>query len=74
MTTSYHYLNLAVDLRLPSRINELISDSAVTRDLKAILGPAYDVVLESDHIHLEYDAKRANPALYAELISETKTA
>lgn len=33
-----------------------VATAWVTR-LRAALGPEYDVVLESDHVHLEYDPK-----------------
>lgn len=47
-----HHKGLALDLRtwnLKGREGE------VTAELKAALGPDYDVVLERDHIHCEYD-------------------
>jgi len=31
--------------------------SHIVADLKHVLGPQFDVVLESDHIHIEYDPK-----------------
>lgn len=48
---SLHYANLAVDIRRQDRGN------AVRDELKDKLGMDYDVVLESDHIHVEYDPK-----------------
>lgn len=50
--SSFHYVNRAVDLRLPhtSVRNKVVSE------LKAAL-PGFDVVLESNHIHVEYDPK-----------------
>lgn len=50
--SSFHYVNRAVDLRLPSQAlrNQVVSD------LKAAL-PGFDVVLESNHIHVEHDPK-----------------
>lgn len=62
-STSLHYKGLAVDIRLPSyytladqaaveNLDELVS-SAIAR----ALGKEYDVVLEKDHIHIEYDPK-----------------
>lgn len=59
MTNSYHYKALAVDLRLASRLDSALSDEEVKNDLSDVLGPAYDVVLEGDHFHVEYDEKRA---------------
>lgn len=51
---SLHYEGLALDLR--SR-NLNGREMFVVADLKLALGPDYDVVLEADHIHVEYDAK-----------------
>lgn len=48
---SLHYANLAIDIRKkegkPYSYNEI----------KRWLGPDYDIVLHSDHIHIEYDPK-----------------
>lgn len=52
---SLHYKGMALDLRtrhlIPAMLDKIIPD------LKATLGDQYDVVLESDHVHLEYDPK-----------------
>ena len=48
---SLHYANLAVDIRRNAFGNE------VRGDLRNQLGSDYDVVLEADHIHIEYDPK-----------------
>lgn len=48
---SLHYANLAVDIR---------RDQATIysfKEIKRCLGLDYDVVLEHDHIHIEYDPK-----------------
>lgn len=56
--TSLHYAGMAADLRTryfsPAQVN-----NAAAR-LREALGtnPSYDVVVESDHIHLEYQPKR----------------
>lgn len=56
MVTSLHYKGLAFDLRLPSRSGAAgEADGAVTRTIRKRLGAQYDVVLESDHIHVEFD-------------------
>ena len=47
---SLHYANLAVDLRLPVKNLDL-----VLYKLSLRLGPDYDVVAESNHIHIEHD-------------------
>lgn len=50
---SLHYVNRAVDLRLPpAAVRE-----RVVLELRKQLGPAFDVVLESNHIHVEHDPK-----------------
>ena len=49
-----HHKGLAVDWRtwnLNGRVME------VAAEIRAELGPDYDVVVESDHIHCEYDPK-----------------
>jgi len=48
---SLHYADLAVDLR---RHNQ---GALVRAELRDKLGMDYDVVLEDDHIHVEYDPK-----------------
>lgn len=55
MAGSLHYVGLAVDLRT----NNLTSGKAqeILTALKTAVGVDYDVVLERDHIHLEYDPK-----------------
>lgn len=53
---SLHYRGLAVDLRsrdfLPGDV-----DKAIAR-IKQCLGTDYDVVLEKDHIHIEFQQKQ----------------
>lgn len=51
---SLHHTGRAVDLRLPALKQELLVAA-----LRSRLGTDYDVVLEKDHIHLEYDPKKA---------------
>jgi hypothetical protein len=48
---SLHYANLAVD------IQRTANGITVTSDLIGKLGDDYDIVLEPDHIHIEYDPK-----------------
>jgi len=54
MVGSKHYEGNAVDFRLPPNYRK------VARDLQEALGNDYDVVLESDHIHVEYDPQKTN--------------
>ena len=49
MTGSLHYKGLAADLRFPLR-----------DEIKATLGPNWDVVWEKDHIHVEFDPKQSH--------------
>jgi hedgehog signaling domain-containing protein len=53
MTTSLHYAGLAVDVRTRDVAPDKIE--ALRRALADALGDAYDVVVEKDHIHIEYD-------------------
>lgn len=49
---SLHYANLAIDIRVPEE------DRGHYRNRIAhALGRDYDVVSETDHIHIEYDPK-----------------
>lgn len=47
MPGSLHYQGLAADIRFPLR-----------DEIKAALGPDWDVVWEKDHVHVEYDPKQ----------------
>lgn len=50
--SSLHYCNDAYDVRLPgSRIDRIIER------IRKELGADFDVVLEKDHFHIEYDPK-----------------
>lgn len=56
MVGSYHYKNLAWDLRIWG----LPDPQQVAAELSALLNIkdcCYDVILEGDHIHVEYDPK-----------------
>lgn len=46
---SLHYANMAVDIRKHKH------PEAVVTALKKALGIKYDILLESTHIHIEYD-------------------
>ena len=48
---SLHYANLAIDIRRKD-----LTAKAYNK-IKHWLGEDYDVVLEADHIHIEYDPK-----------------
>lgn len=49
---SLHYTGNAADLRLPRG-----SKVTAARELRKALGADYDVVLERDHIHVEFQPK-----------------
>ena len=52
---SLHYVGLAIDLRtrnIPPNLRE-----PVAQQIRVALGEEYDVVLESDHIHIEFQPK-----------------
>jgi len=50
---SLHYSNDAYDVRLPTD-----DRNEIYLAIKETLGNSYDVVLEGDHIHVEYDPKK----------------
>lgn len=52
---SLHYKGLAVDLR--TRDLKGITANQLAVRLRKALGNEYDVVVEKDHIHVEYDPK-----------------
>jgi hypothetical protein len=54
MVGSLHYKGMALDIRTRNIVGNEVE---VLAELKTALGPAFDVVLEGDHIHLEYDPK-----------------
>lgn len=51
---SLHHTGDAVDLRMPMPVTR----EQIVSQLKKALGADYDVILEVDHIHIEYDPKR----------------
>ncbi len=56
MKGSLHYKGLALDLRLPGFSGEAATNLLVS-NLRANLGPQFDVVLEGTHVHIEWDPK-----------------
>jgi len=50
---SKHYQKCALDFRYPHGWK-----SSMLKDLRKELGNDFDIVLEKDHIHIEYDPKR----------------
>ena len=61
MDTSLHYKNLALDFRTGHNWDAPLMSEDEARELceelKARLGMGFDVVLEKDHAHVEYDPK-----------------
>ena len=53
---SLHYKGKAVDIRIWALKKDEDKTQAI-RELKLALGSDYDIVLEPDHIHIEYDPK-----------------
>lgn len=53
---SKHYLGFAFDTRI--RDIKQIDVNHIYNDIKIALGLNYDVVLEDDHIHVEFDPKK----------------
>lgn len=54
ITNSKHYTGEALDVRLPEKADP--EDVGLT--LQHFLGPDFDVVIEPDHIHVEFDPKQ----------------
>ena len=55
---SLHYIGDAVDIRLPSRFNNTDNiDLKLLGEGRDALSEQYDLVLEADHLHLEFDPK-----------------
>jgi hypothetical protein len=50
---SLHYTGDAIDLRLPTPSTR----DQIVSQLRTALGDSYDVLLEADHIHIEYDPR-----------------
>lgn len=61
---SYHYLLGAFDARTRHLTEE--EQEGVTQRLARKLGDQWDVVLESDHLHVEFDAGREHLEEYLE--------
>jgi hypothetical protein len=60
---SLHYKGLAIDVRIR---NMLPSNKALCRqEIARRLGPEFDVVLEVDHLHVEFDPKASHHEMQA---------
>jgi hypothetical protein len=56
MKGSFHYKGLAIDLR--TRYFDYPTIEMVMIELKLKLGDEYDIIFETNHIHIEYDPKK----------------
>lgn len=56
MAGSLHYVGLAFDFRYPKRGSTPVDKTSV----RGTLGEGWDVVMENNHIHVEYDPKRTH--------------
>lgn len=59
--TSLHYAGQAVDLRIQNPINGMKyfeDEPEVVRRIKSRLNEDFDVMLEPDHIHIEYQPRK----------------
>lgn len=54
--TSLHYIGHAIDFR--TRTLATTSQKALTQDISDALGPQFDVILESNHLHIEFQPKK----------------
>ena len=52
---SLHYNGLALDIRTRHVLESMLP--VIVRDAKNELGEQFDVVLETDHLHVEFDPK-----------------
>jgi hypothetical protein len=52
---SLHYANRAYDLRLPAGKRDVLKE--VVEELWKVLGKEFFVLLEADHIHVQYNPK-----------------
>lgn len=58
MINSLHYKNRAFDVRIWNIVGDRTQEAeAWCGRLRSTLGKDYDVVLEGNHIHIEYDPK-----------------
>ena len=50
---SKHYQKQALDFRRP----KALTDNEILYELRMFIGGDFDVVVEKDHVHIEYDPK-----------------
>ncbi len=54
---SLHYVGQAFDIRTRDLIQNQVKEAYLTEQIRGSLGVDFDVVLEKDHAHIEYDPK-----------------
>lgn len=54
-TGSLHYVGAAIDIRIRDLSKDMIN--RIVLELRERLGENYDVVMETDHIHIEFQPK-----------------
>ncbi len=59
---SRHYEGKALDIRIRN-IEVDAHKQRIANEIDTALGDEFDVILKSDHIHIEYDPKRTKPLL-----------
>lgn len=57
MEGSLHYKNRAFDIRIWNIVGGHGIHRVWCEKIRSILGTDYDIILETDHIHIEYDPK-----------------
>ena len=58
MAKSLHYEDRAFDIRIRNIMGDISNNARLwVKAMKIILGDDYDVILEKDHIHAEYQPK-----------------
>lgn len=58
--TSLHYAGQAADIRIRN-LPPNTSPATIAKEIKSRLNIDFDVVVEPDHIHLEYQPRRRTP-------------
>lgn len=53
---SLHYSGRAIDIRIKNVPTDDMKN-LIVEELRNSLGDAYDIIVESDHIHIEFDPK-----------------
>lgn len=55
---SKHYAGCALDFRTRDLQDPIFHGKEIADELRAALGQDYDVILETDHIHVEWEPRR----------------